>query len=166
MALSLHGSLILSAVNPAKGEEVKGSGARGHLLPRRDRLFHRARSASIASGCSWRWSAGFWSAVCIVISGPFWNRPWPNGGVVAEPPDLVVRLGNLSHVSSRLSNIFTRVQLSVPADMGVPSRTGTRRGRNPPFFSYWIGKFGNAQLGPIYLGYLGVISLITARSPS
>jgi photosynthetic reaction center L subunit len=22
-------------------------------------------------------SAGFWSAVCIVISGPFWNRGWP-----------------------------------------------------------------------------------------
>jgi hypothetical protein len=22
-------------------------------------------------------SAGFWSAVCIVISGPFWTRGWP-----------------------------------------------------------------------------------------
>ena len=22
-------------------------------------------------------SAGFWSAVCIIISGPFWTRGWP-----------------------------------------------------------------------------------------
>jgi photosynthetic reaction center L subunit len=22
-------------------------------------------------------NAGFWSAVCIVISGPLWNKGWP-----------------------------------------------------------------------------------------
>jgi hypothetical protein len=22
-------------------------------------------------------SAGFWSAICIIISGPFWTRGWP-----------------------------------------------------------------------------------------
>ncbi len=30
-----------------------------------------------------------------------------------------------------------------------------------PIFSYWIGKFGNAQLGPIYLGVLGTLSIVT-----
>ena len=22
-------------------------------------------------------SAGFWSAICIIISGPFWTKGWP-----------------------------------------------------------------------------------------
>ena len=41
LALAMHGGLILSATNPAKGETVKSAGARGHLLPRHDRLLDR-----------------------------------------------------------------------------------------------------------------------------
>jgi photosynthetic reaction center L subunit len=41
LALALHGSLVLSAVNPARGETVKTPGTREHLLPRHDRLFDR-----------------------------------------------------------------------------------------------------------------------------
>ena len=37
-------------------------------------------------------SAGFWSAVCIVISGPFWTRGWPGlVELVAQPAGLEVR---------------------------------------------------------------------------
>lgn len=57
-------------------------------------------------------------------------------------------------------NIFTRVQVRAPADPGVPIggegffRMGGSR------FSYWAGKFGDAQIGPIYLGATGVLSLV------
>lgn len=47
-----------------------------------------------------------------------------------------------------------------PAEMGVdlPRHDSERSGT--PSFSYWIGKIGNAQLGPIYLGWLGVLSIV------
>ena len=41
LALALHGALILSAVNPTKGEAVKTAGTREHLLPRHHRLLDR-----------------------------------------------------------------------------------------------------------------------------
>jgi photosynthetic reaction center M subunit len=55
-------------------------------------------------------------------------------------------------------NIFTQVQV-VPAqpDMGVPVPRMVRSGKG--FFAYWAGVVGNAQIGPIYLGILGVLSL-------
>ncbi|MEM7746633.1 MAG: photosynthetic reaction center subunit M [Pseudomonadota bacterium] len=57
-------------------------------------------------------------------------------------------------------NIFTQVQVRGPAEMGVelPREDFERDGR--PFFSYLVGKIGNAQIGPIYLGWLGVLSLV------
>jgi photosynthetic reaction center M subunit len=55
-------------------------------------------------------------------------------------------------------NIFTQVQLRGAPEMGValPAGDGTRAGKGS--FNYWMGKLGNAQIGPIYLGTLGVIS--------
>jgi len=37
---------------------------------------------------------------------------------------------------------------------------GERDRVGKPFFSYWAGVIGNAQIGPIYLGWLGVSSLL------
>ncbi|HRD75416.1 MAG TPA: photosynthetic reaction center subunit L [Hyphomicrobiaceae bacterium] len=74
LALALHGGLILSATNPAAGEKVKS--------PEHENTFFRdAIGYSIGTLGIHRLlalSAGFWSAVCIVISGPFWpeNKPW------------------------------------------------------------------------------------------
>ncbi len=55
-------------------------------------------------------------------------------------------------------NIFTQVQLRGAPEMGValPAGDGTRAGKGS--FNYWMGKLGNAQIGPIYLGVLGVLS--------
>ncbi len=76
MALALHGSLILSASNPKKGDVMK--------TPEHENTFFRdAIGYSIGAlgihrlGLFLALSAGFWSAVCIVISGPFWTRSWP-----------------------------------------------------------------------------------------
>ncbi len=54
-------------------------------------------------------------------------------------------------------NVFTRVQVRGPAEEGVPLPENDRIGK--PVFSYWMGKIGNAQIGPVYLGWWGVASL-------
>ncbi len=57
-------------------------------------------------------------------------------------------------------NLFTRVQVRGPAYAGVPfaRNDGQRQGR--PQFSHLLGTIGDAQIGPIYLGWTGLISLI------
>jgi photosynthetic reaction center M subunit len=57
-------------------------------------------------------------------------------------------------------NIFTRVQIRGGPDMGVPIETGPWERQGEPVFSYWLGKIGDAQIGPVYLGTLGLASLI------
>ena len=75
-ALALHGSLILSAVNPKKGETVKSTEHENTMF--RDLMGYSIGTLGIHRlGLFLALSAGFWSAVCIVISGPFWNRGWP-----------------------------------------------------------------------------------------
>ncbi|WP_420346289.1 photosynthetic reaction center subunit M [Pelagibius sp.] len=57
-------------------------------------------------------------------------------------------------------NIFTRVQVRAAPELGVdlPRHDSDRAGK--PFFAYWIGWLGNAQIGPIYLGWTGIVSLL------
>lgn len=57
-------------------------------------------------------------------------------------------------------NIFTQVQVRNDGDMGVPIGNQTKNRAGKPVFSWLIGAFGNAQLGPIYLGMTGTLSLI------
>jgi photosynthetic reaction center M subunit len=58
-------------------------------------------------------------------------------------------------------NIFTRVQVRGPTYPGVPvTRPGTFRRDGTPFYSHLLGKFGDAQIGPFYLGATGVASII------
>ncbi len=57
-------------------------------------------------------------------------------------------------------NIFTRVQVHGPADMGLPLRHTNFTRQGIPFFSRLMGKIGDAQIGPFYLGFLGMASLI------
>jgi len=56
-------------------------------------------------------------------------------------------------------NIFTQTQVRGPAEMGVEidQTYGDRWGT--PWFSEWVGRLGNAQIGPIYLGFLGLLSI-------
>lgn len=76
LALSLHGGLILSAVNPAKGEKVKTAEYEDTFF--RDHIGYSIGALGIHRlGLFLALSAGFWSAVCIIISGPFWTRGWP-----------------------------------------------------------------------------------------
>ena len=56
-------------------------------------------------------------------------------------------------------NIFTRVQVRTAVAHGVPVENGDFERVGKPFFQYWAGRIGNAQIGPIYLGWLGTVSL-------
>ena len=58
-------------------------------------------------------------------------------------------------------NIFTRVQVHGPADMGIALPRGDDRRSGNTRLSYWMGKFGDAQIGPFYLGTLGLMSIIS-----
>jgi photosynthetic reaction center M subunit len=56
-------------------------------------------------------------------------------------------------------NLFTQVQIRGPLERGVALPPGNTRA-NPGGFSHLLGIIGNAQVGPIYLGFLGVASAI------
>ena len=75
-ALALHGSLILSAVNPGEGGRVKTAEHENTFF--RDTLGWSIGTLGIHRlGWLLAINAALWSAVCIVISGPFWTRGWP-----------------------------------------------------------------------------------------
>jgi photosynthetic reaction center L subunit len=75
-ALALHGSLILSAANPARGERMKTPEFEDTFF--RDTIGYSIGTLGIHRlGLFLALSAAFWSAVCIIISGPFWTRGWP-----------------------------------------------------------------------------------------
>ena len=61
---------------------------------------------------------------------------------------------------ARYQNIFTQVQLRGAPEMGPALGAYDFPRLGEPGFSYWIGKIGNAQIGPIYLGGLGILSLM------
>ncbi|MBK5912773.1 photosynthetic reaction center subunit M, partial [Rhodocyclus purpureus] len=56
-------------------------------------------------------------------------------------------------------NIFNQVQVRSPAHHGVPHSRGQAGRAGHPFFVNLLGKIGDAQIGPIYLGFSGVASL-------
>ena len=56
-------------------------------------------------------------------------------------------------------NIFTRVQARSEAYPGVPIEGGLWTRQGGTRFFYWLGKLGDAQVGPIYLGWLGLASV-------
>ena len=76
LALAMHGALVLSSTNPPKGEKVKTPEHEDTYF--RDLIGYSVGTLGIHRlGLFLALSAGFWSAVCIVISGPFWTQSWP-----------------------------------------------------------------------------------------
>ncbi|MEM1415140.1 MAG: photosynthetic reaction center subunit L [Myxococcota bacterium] len=76
LALSLHGGLILSALNPQPGERVKTPEYEDSFF--RDFIGYSIGELGIHRlGLFLALNAGIWSAICIVASGPFWTKGWP-----------------------------------------------------------------------------------------
>jgi photosynthetic reaction center M subunit len=57
-------------------------------------------------------------------------------------------------------NFFTRVQVRAPVYAGTPLTGGVWKRQGRGSFSHFLGRLGDAQIGPIYLGTLGVMSLL------
>ncbi len=75
LALALHGSLVLSAVNPEKGESIRSPDHEDTFF--RDFIGYSIGPLGIHRlGLLLALNAGFWSAVCIVISGTIWFEAW------------------------------------------------------------------------------------------
>ena len=56
-------------------------------------------------------------------------------------------------------NIFTQVQVRGPVELGLHLPRGDSDRSGHPAFQYLAGKLGDAQIGPIYLGTIGVLSI-------
>lgn len=77
LMLSLHGAMILSVANPKKGEPVKTADHEATFF--RDAIGYSIGALGIHRvGFFVAISAGLFSALCIVISGPFWSQGWPS----------------------------------------------------------------------------------------
>jgi photosynthetic reaction center L subunit len=75
LALALHGALVLSATNPRKGEQVKTPDHENTFF--RDAIGYSVGTLGIHRlGLLLALNAGFWSAVCIFISGPIYEGSW------------------------------------------------------------------------------------------
>ncbi len=75
LALALHGGLVLSSTNPGGEREVKQPEHEDTFF--RDTIGYSIGTLGIHRlGLFLALSAGLWSALCIVISGPFWNKSW------------------------------------------------------------------------------------------
>ncbi len=57
-------------------------------------------------------------------------------------------------------NFFTRVQVRAPIYAGTPLSGGVWKRQGRGSFSHFLGRLGDAQIGPLYLGTLGVMSLM------
>ncbi|MDE8343974.1 MAG: photosynthetic reaction center subunit L [Acidocella sp.] len=76
LILAMHGGAILAAANPPKGQPVKFGEHENAFF--RDTIGYSIGTLGIHRlGLFCALNAAFWSAICIVISGPFWTRGWP-----------------------------------------------------------------------------------------
>ncbi|TPW29595.1 photosynthetic reaction center subunit L [Pararhizobium mangrovi] len=77
MFLGLHAGVILGAVNPGKKDEPVKFGEHENAYFR-DYIYYSVGPYGIHRlGTFFAINAGFWSAICIIISGPFWDGGWP-----------------------------------------------------------------------------------------
>jgi photosynthetic reaction center M subunit len=58
-------------------------------------------------------------------------------------------------------NIFTQVQVRGPAELGMVGGNAELGRVGEPTFSRLLGWIGNAQVGPIYVGSLGFVSIVS-----
>jgi photosynthetic reaction center M subunit len=57
-------------------------------------------------------------------------------------------------------SLYTRVQVVPPHYPGVPVQSGAFTRGTTTGLSYWLGRIGDTQIGPIYLGWTGLTSLL------
>jgi hypothetical protein len=81
-------------------------------------------------------------------------------GLVAQPADLALTGAakrRTTWLNTRISSPACRPRARVP---GVPLERGHKEREGPAAAIHLLGRIGDAQIGPIYLGWLGLASLI------
>jgi photosynthetic reaction center L subunit len=74
--LAMHGGEILAAANPGQGRPLKYGMHESVYF--RDTIAYSIGELGIHRlGYFLAINAGLWSALCMIISGPFWTRGWP-----------------------------------------------------------------------------------------
>lgn len=74
--LAMHGGAVLAAINPQKGQTLRVTEHENSFF--RDLMGYSVGELGIHRlGLALALAAGFFSAVCIIISGPFWTQGWP-----------------------------------------------------------------------------------------
>ncbi len=63
-------------------------------------------------------------------------------------------------ILTNYQNIFTQVQVRGAVEEGVHIGAEHNARIGKASFNYWAGKIGNAQIGPIYIGTLGLASIV------
>lgn len=58
-------------------------------------------------------------------------------------------------------NIFTQIQVRGPLEEGMPLPAGDETRIGSASHNWLFGWFGNAQIGPLYGGFLGTVSILT-----
>jgi photosynthetic reaction center M subunit len=83
-------------------------------------------------------------------------------GLVAQHAHLALRRESIMALLEKIEyqNLFTTVQAVGPMHHGVPLGHGNSPRTGEPVAFHLLGRFGNAQIGPIYLGGLGLASII------
>ena len=61
---------------------------------------------------------------------------------------------------ARYHTLFTSFELQGPDELGIPLPRGSAPRRIRPFRSRWLGRIGENQVGPTYLGGLGLASIV------
>ena len=62
---------------------------------------------------------------------------------------------------SRFHSLYTQIQIRGPHEPPLPVPGRDRHGFLKPRFSAWVGWAGDPQIGPSYLGWWGIVSLVT-----
>ena len=57
-------------------------------------------------------------------------------------------------------SFYNRLQVKPPVYPGVPIEGGEFTRDGEPIINYWLGKLGDSQIGPFYLGKSGLAALI------
>jgi photosynthetic reaction center L subunit len=74
--LAMHGGAVLASLNPPEGERVK-TGSHEDTFFRNLIVYSVGPLGIHRVGWFCAMNAGVWSAICILLSGPFWTRGWP-----------------------------------------------------------------------------------------
>jgi photosynthetic reaction center M subunit len=81
--------------------------------------------------------------------------------LVARAADLEVSEARHEETTmAQYLNLFTRVQAVGPAHHGIELPPGNSPRSGEPFLLHLAGRLGNAQIGPVYLGGMGLASLL------